>query len=83
MDKFKEDKRMSKYVYSSCLGDIYLSNESGLDYEVCGQCGDTDTYLGLVSSSDELRKLLSNERYNSEYIEEVVQNAIKYRHIKE
>lgn len=74
---------MSKYVYSSCLGDIYLSNESGLDYEVCSQCGDTDTYLGLVSSSDELRKLLLSEHYDSDYVEEVVQNAIKYRHIKE
>ena len=73
----------SKYVYSSCLGDIYLSNESGLDYEVCGQCGDSDTYLGLVSSSEELRQLLSSENYNSDYIEEVVQDAIKYGRIKE
>ena len=74
---------MSKYVYSSCLGDIYLADESDLDYEVCSQCGDSDTYLGLVSSSDELRQLLSSENYNSEYIEEVVQYAIKYGRIKE
>ena len=74
---------MSKYVYSSCLGDIYLSDESDLDYEVCSQCGDTDTYLGLVSSSDELRQLLSSEHYDSDYIEEVVQYAIKYGRIKE
>lgn len=73
----------SKYVYSSCLDSIYLSNESGLDYKVCSQCGDRDTYLGLVSSSDELRQLLSSENYNSEYIEEVVQYAIKYDGIKE
>ena len=74
---------MSKYVYSSCLGDIYLADESDLDYEVCSQCGDSDTYLGLVSSSDELRQLLSSEHYDSDYIEEVVQDAIKYGRIKE
>ena len=73
----------SKYVYSSCLGDIYLADESDLDYEVCSQRGDSDTYLGLVSSSDELRQLLSSEHYDSDYIEEVVQDAIKYGRIKE
>ena len=73
----------SKYVYSSCLGSIYLSNESVLDYNVCGQCGDTDTYLGLVSSSAELRQLLLSEHYDSDYVEEVVRDAIKYEGIKE
>ncbi|MDK4147749.1 hypothetical protein O0F74_00515 [Staphylococcus pseudintermedius] len=67
-----------KYVYSNCVGSVYLSSTAGLDRKRCGQCGDTDTYLGTVSSATELRKLLSSEGYDKEYIVEVVEEAIKY-----
>jgi len=72
-----------KHVYSSCIGSVYLSSTKGLDRERCSQCGDTDTYLGKVSSATELRKLLSREGYDKEYIDEVVEEAIEYDGIME
>lgn len=73
----------AKYVYSSCTGVVYLSSIKGLNYETCSQCGDSDEYLGMVLTINGLRKLLKAERYNTEYTEKIVKEAIKYDGIKE
>ena len=66
---------MSKHVYSSCLGNIYTSDQTGLDYDICPQCGDTDTYIGEVNTYEDLRRLLLEEGYNPIYVEELIERT--------
>lgn len=61
------------YLYESCTGSLYTSNEE-LDYYdlQCGTCGDSDSFIGEFNSKKELVRLLRNEGRNKEYVDEFI-----------
>lgn len=69
--------RKEKHVYSSISGDITLSNDMLLDLAGYNIGGNTDMYLGRISSADGLRELLLSHWYSDTDIENIVKEYIK------
>lgn len=61
---------MSYYVYSSCVGNVYLTDEPQ-DLEPCNMCGDYDEYIGYGETREEIAELLFRDNYTSGAIYEV------------
>lgn len=59
---------MGKFVYVSCLGNVYLSNDPDCDWEPCDICGDYDRYIGVADNSLDLAKVMLEESFTEDYI---------------
>lgn len=53
---------MGKYVYVSCVGNIYLLDEPE-DFGPCEMCGDYDEYIGYGDTKEEIAELLYRDNY--------------------
>ncbi|MFA7157649.1 MAG: hypothetical protein WC123_08205 [Bacilli bacterium] len=62
------------YIYESHLGGLFTTKEK-LSFEdlYCEQCGDWDQLLGRANTKDEFSKLINEE----EWIENYIQNFVK------
>ena len=59
---------MEKFVYVSCLGNVYLSNDPDCDWEPCDICGDHDRLIGTADNPLDLAKVMLEESFTEEYI---------------
>lgn len=57
-----------KYVYISCLGNVYTSDDPNCDNEPCEMCGDYDRFLGEVEAMEDLAMLMFQEGFSEQYI---------------
>lgn len=58
------------FVYSSHLGYGVFYSDRRLDYEetYCDECGDSDNFLGEFYTRKQLKRILKNNNFNEEYI---------------
>lgn len=61
---------MGKYVYASCVGNVYLMDEPQ-DLGPCEMCGDYDEYIGYGDTKEEIAELLYRDSYTSGAIYDV------------
>ena len=78
---------MEKYVYVSCLGNVYLSDDPDCDLESCDICGDYDRLIGTADNSLDLAKVMAEDGFSEEYIleatgYEIEQNG-EYKKVKD
>ena len=74
---------MEKYVYVSCLGDLYVSSDPDCDEEPCDICGDYDRCIGITSTPLDLAKVMLEEGFTEEYILEKTGYKIEYIKVKD
>ena len=78
---------MEKFVYVSCLGGVYLSDDPGRDWEQCYICGDYDRLIGTADNPLELAKVMLEDGFSEDYILEATGYEIKkngeYKKVKE
>lgn len=61
------------HIYESCTGQIYVTEEEkDFDDLYCETCGDCDMYIGYADTKEEAIKLLKEESYNDEFIQEFI-----------
>lgn len=76
---YKIERMIDMYLYESHMGGFYISNES-LDYDLlyCDSCGDSDSFLGIFNTKEELRSLLKSyeDYYGEEYIEGYIHDLL-------
>lgn len=53
---------MGYYVYASCVGNVYLTDEPE-DFGPCEMCGDYDEYIGYGDTKEEIAELLYRDNY--------------------
>ena len=68
------------HAYESHLTGVYFTEEyDETCLETCEQCGDSDWYVGEISSEDDIREFMIEEGYRDYYIEEIVEEYYKER----
>ena len=68
------------HVYESHLSGVYFTKEYDESWaETCEQCGNSDWYVGVISSEEELWEFMNEEGYQDDYIEEAVKEYYKER----
>ena len=67
----------SVYVYESHMGGLFFS-EDVMEDTYCEECGDYDLYIGVVYNRNELVQLLINQEYDSEYINDILEDYERY-----
>lgn len=58
------------YLFEAHLGGVYWTADEDFNPGYCEQCGDSDWRIGTFSTIKELKKLLNDAGYDSEYIKE-------------
>lgn len=78
---------MEKFVYVSCLGGVYLSDDTGRDWEQCDICGDYDRLIGTADNPLELAKVMLEDDFSEDYILEATGYEIEkngeYKKVKD
>lgn len=78
---------MEKFVYVSCLGGVYLSDDTGRDWEQCDICGDYDRLIGTADNPLELAKVMLEDGFSEDYILEATGYEIEkngeYKKVKD
>lgn len=66
-----------KFVYVSCLGNVYVTDDPDCDSDPCSMCGDYDRCIGTVNNNIDLAKVMLEEGFTEEYILEMTGYEIK------
>lgn len=66
-----------KFVYVSCLGNVYVTDDPDCDSVPCSMCGDYDRCIGTVNNNIDLAKVMLEEGFTEEYILEMTGYEIK------
>lgn len=62
------------YIYESCVGRLYVTEDTqDFDDLYCEVCGDYDNYIGYADTKEEAVKLLKEESYDDEFIQEFIE----------